>query len=111
VGCLEHAENKKLPSVLAGDSILPGCLRSPLSAERQSSVRTLKIEADGDPYRGLIKPKIRLMGRWLEEAGFAPGHRVQVKRIAPGVIEVRSSGALDLNGTPLSSIPRSDNPF
>jgi hypothetical protein len=34
-------------------------------------VRTLKIEADGDRWKG-IKPKIRLMGRWLERAGFRP---------------------------------------
>lgn len=53
-------------------------------------VRSLKIEPDGDPWRGLIKPKIRLMGRWLERAGFKPGERVHVTCVAPGVIELRS---------------------
>ena len=48
----------------------------------ESPVRTLKIEADGDAWKGGIKPKIRLTGRWLELAGFKPdivaearGHR------------------------------------
>ncbi len=56
-----------------------------------SSVRTLKIEAHGDIWKGLIKPKIRLMGHWLEQAGFTPGNRVCVTCIAPGIIELRSS--------------------
>lgn len=62
-------------------------------------VRMLKIEADGDPWKGLIKPKIRLMGRWLERAGFSPGRHVHVVCIAPGVIELRSPDALMLNET------------
>ena len=52
--------------------------------------RELQIEADGDSWNGLAKPKIRLMGRWLERAGFRPGSRVQVTCVAPGVIELRS---------------------
>jgi hypothetical protein len=56
----------------------------------QPAVRTLKIEADGDFWKGLLKPKIRLVGRWLERAGFKPGHRVHVTCVAPGVIELRS---------------------
>ena len=55
------------------------------------SVRTLKIEADGDFWRGLVRPKIRLIGRWLERAGFRPGNRVVVTRVAPGVLELRST--------------------
>ena len=55
-----------------------------------SAVRTLKIEAHGDFWKGLIKPKIRLMGHWLERAGFRPGNRVHVSCVAPGVIELRS---------------------
>jgi hypothetical protein len=50
----------------------------------------LKIEEDGDYFRGRIKPKIRLVGRWLERAGFKPGTRVCVTCMAPGVIELRS---------------------
>lgn len=57
--------------------------------QRFSPMRTLKIEEDGDPWKG-IKPKIRLMGRWLEQAGFKPGERVTVTCLAPGHIELRS---------------------
>ena len=56
-----------------------------------STVRRLKIEADGDPWKGNIKPKIRLMGRWLEQAGFNPGRHVHITSIAPGVMELRCS--------------------
>ena len=62
--------------------------------EPSASVRLLKIEADGDSWKGFIKPKIRLTGRWLERAGFKPGHRVRVVCVAPGVIELRSPDAL-----------------
>ena len=58
--------------------------------EDDARVRTLKIEADGDCWKGLVKPKIRLMGRWLERAGFMPGSRVHVKCVAPGIIELRT---------------------
>lgn len=52
--------------------------------EPSPTVRMLKIEADGDFWKGLIKPKIRLMGRWLERAGFRPGHCVHITCVAPG---------------------------
>jgi hypothetical protein len=52
--------------------------------------RDLKIEPHGDSWKGPIKPKIRLIGRWLERAGFKPGSRVHVTLVAPGVIELRS---------------------
>ena len=52
--------------------------------------RTLKIEESGDRWRGKIKPKIRLQGKWLETAGFKAGNRVSVKCIAPGFIELRA---------------------
>lgn len=57
-------------------------------------VRTLKIEEDGDPFKGLMRPKIRLMGRWLEQAGFKPGTQVSVTCRAPGIIELRSDAAM-----------------
>jgi len=57
--------------------------------EPQAPFRRLKIEADGDAWKGFIKPKIRLMGRWLERAGFKPGNHVEVTCLAPGVIELR----------------------
>lgn len=65
--------------------------------ESPLSVRKLKIEADGDFWKGLIKPKIRLMGRWLAQAGFQPGNRVHVTCVAPGVIELRSSEVAMVN--------------
>ena len=67
--------------------------KSPQRTEPDPSVRTLKIEADGDFWKGVTMPKIRLMGRWLEQAGFQPGRHVQVTYIAPGVIELRSPDA------------------
>jgi len=68
------------------------------------SVRTLKIEEDGDSWKGLIKPKIRLMGRWLERAGFKPGSLVQVTCVAPGILELRPPDALALNETKHASL-------
>ena len=62
-------------------------------------VRKLKIEADGDFWKGLMKPKIRLVGRWLARAGFQPGNRVHVTCVAPGVIELRSLEVVMVNET------------
>ena len=73
-------------------------------------VRTLAIEADGDPDKGLIKPKIRLMGRWLARAGFSPGSRVHVSCVAPGVIELRSPDASTVNETKEPSRQQPDCP-
>lgn len=73
--------------------------KSLLPTEADSAIRKLKIEADGDPYKGVIKPKIRIMGRWLERAGFRPGNHVQVTCIAPGVIELRAPDPMLVNGT------------
>ncbi len=64
-------------------------------SDTRTLVRTLKIEADGDSWKGSIKPKIRLMGLWLERAGFSPGARVHVTYIARGLIELRSSNGLE----------------
>jgi hypothetical protein len=52
--------------------------------------RTLKIESTGDFFKGLVKPKIRISGLWLERAGFKPGGRVSIKSIAPGIIELHA---------------------
>lgn len=71
--------------------------------EPDPPVRTLKIEADGDFSKGLIKPKIRITGRWLERAGFSPGGHVHVTCIAPGVMELRSLDASTLNETKQAS--------
>ncbi len=63
----------------------------PTAIESPLSQRKLKIEAAGDSWKGRIKPKIRLMGRWLERAGFRPGETVLVTCVAPGILELRSS--------------------
>ena len=57
--------------------------------------RTLKIEEDGDFWKSRAKPKIRLIGRWLERAGFSPGSRVHVTCVAPGFIELRCPRCFD----------------
>ena len=62
----------------------------PKESNAGQPVRTLKIEEDGDYFRGRIKPKIRLTGHWLERAGFKPGTRVSVRCLGSGVIELRS---------------------
>jgi len=93
------------------DIATSGGLQSPVPEERRVSARTLKIEADGDPWKGLIKPKIRLMGRWLEAAGFPPGNRVQVTCLGHGVIELRSLGSLILNDSEPPPPGQTDCPF
>jgi hypothetical protein len=73
-------------------------------------VRMLKIEEDGDFFRCRTKPKIRLVGRWLERAGFKPGTRVTVTCLAPGVIELRSGAFMVYEGNQAASALH-DRPF
>jgi hypothetical protein len=61
---------------------------------KENAIRRLKIEESGDGWAGLLRPKIRLMGRWLERAGFKPGGHVHIVSIAPGVLELRSTDVL-----------------
>lgn len=65
-----------------------------MNATSVSRERSLKIETDGDRWKGVVKPKIRLTGRWLERAGFKPEARVSVRCIAPGVIELRTGDTI-----------------
>jgi hypothetical protein len=51
--------------------------------------RSLKIEATGDFYRKKITPRIRITGKWLERAGFRPGHRVEIRFEQPGTLTLR----------------------
>jgi hypothetical protein len=51
--------------------------------------RSLKIETTGDFCCGKVTPKIRLTGRWLERAGFRPGHRVEVISEQAGTLTLR----------------------
>jgi hypothetical protein len=52
-------------------------------------VRLLKIEKTGDFCYGKIIPRIRIAGKWLEQAGFKPGHRVQVVTEQTGSLSLR----------------------
>ena len=83
----------------------------PQRTQTDPTVRTLKIEADGDFWKGLTKPKIRLTGRWLERAGFSPGSHVHVTCVAPGIIELRSPDASKVTETTPTSSEESDRPF
>lgn len=51
--------------------------------------RSLKIEETGDFFRRKVAPKIRISGKWLERAGFKPGHRVEVSLQEAGVLTLR----------------------
>jgi len=50
--------------------------------------RFLKVEEVGDFSRGKVVPRIRMAGKWLEQAGFKPGCRVQVVARQPGMLNV-----------------------
>ena len=121
---LEHASNVDLLSTLAGKPAAAVLMAEyggltklaqetdPLKqVEPPPPVRSLQIEADGDAWKGLIKPKIRLMGYWLERAGFRPGTRVHVTCVAPGVIELRSPDAMTVIETKPPSSERPECPF
>jgi hypothetical protein len=77
--------------------------KPPKASTPEPPVRTLKIEAEGDYFRGRIKPKLRLMGLWLERAGFEPGTRVSVRCLGSGVIELRSETSGVTEGKKASS--------
>ena len=51
--------------------------------------RNVKIEATGDFWRGRVRPRIVLVGKWLEAAGFKSGHRVEIRVRRSGVLTVR----------------------
>jgi hypothetical protein len=71
-----------------------------ITAGKQQNARTLAIEATGDFFRGQITPKIRLAGRWLERAGFKPGHRVEVLTEQPGTLTLRFVTEFTATDTP-----------
>jgi hypothetical protein len=58
----------------------------------QQNKRSLKIEAVGDFAAGKTKPQIRLTGRWLEKAGFKPGHRATVQIPKTGEMTIKIEG-------------------
>jgi hypothetical protein len=59
---------------------------TPAANKSLHSQRTLKIEAVGEYWRGQVKPKILLTGKWFEQMGFVLGRRVNVSCSAPGVL-------------------------
>jgi hypothetical protein len=64
--------------------------------EKPVSRRSLKIEAIGDFACRKIKPRIRLSGHWLEQAGFKPGHRAIIHVPKPGELTLQfKEDALD----------------
>lgn len=79
----ESEPTNSLP-VSAGASQIESEMKAPAN-----QVRSLAIEATGDFYRGKVVPKIRITGRWLERAGFKPGHRVEVRFDQPGNLTLR----------------------
>jgi len=68
-----------------------GCPAFFMQTTNETKVRRLKIEEHGDGWKNGLKPKIRLIGRWLENAGFKPGSHVHIFCVAPGVLELRST--------------------
>ncbi len=68
----------------------PGRAMKRLAMKADSfQARSLAIEATGDYFANKVKPKIRLSGKWLERAGFKPGHRVEVRFDQPGSLTLR----------------------
>lgn len=64
------------------------------------SARTLQIERTGDFWHGNVIPKIRITGKWLERAGFRPGHRVEVITEQPGTLTLRFVAESTANDAP-----------
>lgn len=75
--------------VCAGASQRESEMNTDMFQAGNSGRRFLKIETTGDFYYGKIKPRIRLTGKWLERAGFKPGHRVEVRFDQPGSLTLR----------------------
>jgi hypothetical protein len=57
--------------------------------EKPVKRRSLKIEPVGDSFYRKIKPRIRLSGRWLEQAGFKPGHWAEIHVPRPGELTLQ----------------------
>ena len=59
--------------------------------------RSLKVQETGDRFRirhqeeGHSVPEIRLKGKWLLQAGFTPGDRVEVRLAAQGQVVITAS--------------------
>jgi len=53
---------------------------------QKADCRILKVEEVGDFWRGDTIPRIRLKGKWLDNAGFPPNTRVEVNNTQHGVL-------------------------
>ncbi len=85
----DHCRRLSAGGALECRSGTPAQASAPQIQTPRVNIRRLKIEADGDAWKNKIKPKIRLMGKWLEAAGFIPGTHVSVRCIASGLMELR----------------------
>jgi hypothetical protein len=85
-----EARQKETADTAAGEnwsSIIESIARKKWRTEM--NIRSLQIEQTGDFWRKKTVPKIRLTGKWLERAGFKPGHRVTVHCEQPGTLTLR----------------------
>ena len=51
--------------------------------------RTLKVEEIGDFWRGRTRPRIRLKGKWLAEAGIQPNNYVSIENPEQGRLIIK----------------------
>jgi len=86
---LERLADQRHPARTgAGDERLAMTAQEHQDAFVPEQLRSLKIQPVGDFWRKKVKPQILLSGKWLEKAGFKPGHRVQVI-VQPGLLTLR----------------------
>ena len=57
--------------------------------KKQVRNRILKVEEIGDFGRNRTKPRIRLKGKWLAQAGITPNNHVIVENPNPGTLIIR----------------------
>ncbi len=87
---LERLAHQRHPAATgAGNERLAVKVNAHQGATSTRGSRSLKIEATGDFFLKKITPRIRLCGKWLERAGFKPGHRVEIRLEEPGTMTVR----------------------
>jgi hypothetical protein len=55
-----------------------------------TTTHILKVQDVGDYYQKKVKPKIKLEGAWLLDAGLEPDRHVEVTNPVPGVLILRS---------------------
>jgi hypothetical protein len=48
----------------------------------------LTVERTGDFWKNKIIPRLRIAGKWFDQAGFKPGSRVTVRLLQPGIMQI-----------------------